>query len=127
LILLELTDEELNIIAKALLTEQKLDEQLRHNEKEKKESLCVAILNKFENARIKPKDELINFRDFENMVGTAKTNYVRTGNDIFISNKRVEENYLTYLCFLEAFTSWLNQKNLLKRLPKFDFTDKRWS
>lgn len=126
MILLELTEEELNIITKALISERKLDEQLWHNEKEKKESLCISVLDKFEIARIKPKEEVIKFKDFEDMINIAKQNYFNSGTEIFISNKKVEEGYITYLCFLEAFTSWLNKRNLLKRLACFDFTDKRW-
>ena len=126
MILLELTEDELNIIAKAIAAERKLDEQLWFKEKEKKEETCVSVLNKVETARIEPQDERIKFSDFENMIGIAKQNYTRLNTEIFISNKKVEENHLTYLCFIEALISWLNQKKLLKRLARFDFTDKRW-
>lgn len=126
MILLELTETELNIIAKAMATEQKLDEQMFFNEKEKKEALCVSVMTKIEAARIEPKDELITSKDFEGMISIAKQNYTRLGTEIFITNKKVEENFLTYLCFMESFVAWLNGKKLLKRLAKFDFTDKRW-
>jgi hypothetical protein len=125
-ILLELTEEELNIIKKAIITEHKLDEQLLFNEKQKKERLCLSTLTKIELTTLAQKDTLIKYDDFENMVSIAKQNYVRLGTEVFLSNKKVEENYFVYLCFLEAFTSWLNEKNLLKRLARFDFTDKRW-
>jgi len=124
--LLELTEEEINIVAKAIITERKLDERLSFSEKERKENVCLSLMNKIEIARIDPKDEMVKFSDFDSIVSIAKENYSRLGTEIFISNKKVEENYLTYLCFLEAFTSWLNRKNLLKRLARFDFTDKRW-
>jgi len=126
LILLELTEQELNIIQKAISTQRALDEKLLFNDKERKETLCVTVLSKIETARIEPKDELIKFNDFELMISTAKNNYARMDSEIFISNKKVTENYLTYLCFMEAFVSWLNHRSLLKRLAKFDFTDKRW-
>lgn len=126
MILLELTEEELNIIKKAIITEHKLDEQLLFNEKQKKERLCLSTLTKIELTTLAQKDTLIKYDDFENMVSIAKQNYVRLGTEVFLSNKKVEENYFVYLCFLEAFTSWLNEKNLLKRLARFDFTDKRW-
>lgn len=126
MILLELTESELNIIAKAIAAERNLDEQLWFNDKQKKEALCVSVLSKVEIARIDPQDEPIKYRDFENMVSTAKSNFTKLNAEIFVSNKKVGENYLTYLCFMEAFISWLNHKSLLKRLAKFDFTDKRW-
>lgn len=126
MILLELTEQELNIIQKAISTQRALDEKLLFNDKERKETLCVTVLSKIETARIEPKDELIKFNDFELMISTAKNNYARMDSEIFISNKKVTENYLTYLCFMEAFVSWLNHRSLLKRLAKFDFTDKRW-
>lgn len=126
MILLELTEQELNIIQKAISTQRALDEKLLFNDKERKETLCVTVLSKIETERIEPKDELIKFNDFELMISTAKNNYARMDSEIFISNKKVTENYLTYLCFMEAFVSWLNHRSLLKRLAKFDFTDKRW-
>ena len=126
MILLEFTEQELNIIQKAISTQRALDEKLLFNDKERKETLCVTVLSKIETARIEPKDELIKFNDFELMISTAKNNYARMDSEIFISNKKVTENYLTYLCFMEAFVSWLNHRSLLKRLAKFDFTDKRW-
>ena len=126
MILLELTEEELNIVAKAMIAQRQLDEGLMFNDKEKKDTICASILNKFEMSRIESKDELIKFSDFENLVSIAKQNYSKLGSEVFISNKKVGENYFTYLCFLEAITSWLNEKNLLKRLARLDFTDKRW-
>lgn len=124
--LLELTEQELNIIVKSVSAQRELDEQLWFNDKQKKEALCVAVLNKIELARIEPKDEIIKYSDFEHMISTAKQNYSRLDAEIFLSNKKLPENYFAYLCFLEAFTSWLNNKGILKRLARFDFTDKRW-
>ena len=126
MILLELTEQELDTIAIAMAAERKLDRNLLFNDKERKDALCASVINKVKLARIKPNDELIEFKDFESMVSVAKQNYFRLDSQIFMSNKKVEENYFVYLCFVEAFTAWLNGKNLLKRLPKFDFTDKRW-
>lgn len=126
MILLELTESELNIIVKAMSTERILDEKMFFNEKEKKEQLCVSVLKKIEASRIEPKDELITNKDFEDMVTIAKQNYVQLGVEVFLTNKKVGENYFIYLCFMEAFVSWLNRKKLLKRLAKLDFTDKRW-
>lgn len=124
--LLELTEQELNIIVKSVSAQRELDEQLWFNDKQKKEALCVTVLSKLEAARIEPKDEIIKYSDFEHMISTAKQNYARLDAEIFLSNKKLPENYFTYLCFLEALTSWLNNKGLLKRLARFDFTDKRW-
>ncbi len=124
--LLELTEKEVEFVRNALiLARSQWDVEKRdYDDHQINADRANVILEKLENS-LKPKvDVPITYRDLFRMIDMAKTEYLNLPDDLHISNKRIEKKDLVHIAVAKSAISWLNSKNLLKRLAVFDNTDK---
>jgi hypothetical protein len=127
-ILLELTESEVEMIQSGIQKER--SSWLEKNITEVSETLmgnnvrhCDSVLNKIGEASKPQKDVLIGSNDLFLIISNAKNEYGKIRGDLRISNKSVEEKYFIHIALANSMIMWLNGKNLLKRLAKFDYTD----
>lgn len=83
----------------------------------------MAIVNK--HFAIDKVNHTINHYDLGEIIAYAKSQYGDTIMPVQISEKEVKGLELNYLLVLESFISYLNRNKLLKRLPKFDYRNRR--
>lgn len=89
--------------------------------KQDKLAYLIAIFAK--RLEFKKLHHIVNFTDFFRIVGDAKTNFIRMRMPIHISRKRIEGQDNSHVALLEAFVGYLNNKEVLKKLVKFDYTE----
>jgi uncharacterized protein YydD (DUF2326 family) len=126
--LLELTQQEVEVVKRALIAERHsyMEESMTSigkAELEKGIRLCDSIWDKVDRASQPQEDLLITASDLFFLISSAKDQYRHLRADLHISNKRVEESDFKHISLANAVILWLNSKNLLKRLASFDFTD----
>jgi hypothetical protein len=125
MILLELTEYEVEMVQKMLEVGwlNLVHEDYTHTEDENMSKACTSISQKIFDA-LKPKvDVLINHKDLNYIKSIANNFYQQLRSDTRISNKQVEEKDFSSISIAKATIMWLNQKQLLKNLAKFEFTD----
>jgi hypothetical protein len=83
----------------------------------------MAIVNK--HFAIDKIDHTINGYDLGEIIGHAKNLAGSTQAPLQISKLEVKGVELSYVLIMEAFTNYLNRNKLLKRLPKFDYKNRR--
>lgn len=128
MILLELTEKEAEVLRKLTemerdvagfnYTNNKFEENLRDLE------MCDSLLKKFDLASEPQKEILITVKDLFLIISSAKTEYRNVPLDAHISHKKVDECDFKHISFANAVILWLNGNRLLKKLVKFDYTDK---
>lgn len=126
-ILVELTEKELNLLQNALIKEKYYWGDNKESDSsviEDKTTLCNRIWSKLDSAHIAPPDALISIKDLFYMISTAKDQYCKLPSDLNISNKKVDEGDFKHISLANSVLVWLNSNNLLKRLVRFDYTDK---
>lgn len=107
---------------------QQLDRELReYLEKEpnlRREDRITALkaifLKHFEFQKL---DHVINMNDLWNIIGDAKGQFVNQRSNIFITRKQVDPTQKPQVAMVEAFLSYANRMNLLKKQVKFDYTE----
>ena len=67
---------------------------------------------------------VITYKDLFHLVSLAKGQYLLLPNDLHISDVRVEENDYKHIALANAVIMWLNNKNALNKIARFDYTDK---
>ena len=127
MILLELTEKEfltvhlaVNVLCKASTV---LHEERKQETDRKNIEVCNSVLEKLDLAHESQEAVLITSKDFFDLMSLTKLEYHRLHADLHISNKKVEESDFKHISLARAVIMWLNGKNLLKRLVKFDYTD----
>jgi hypothetical protein len=127
MILLELTEKEAEFIRNNMLSAEDLlasnESSTGRTDRENQVVLCRSIVSKVVNAFVPQKELIITFKDLFYVISSAKEQYHKLHPDLHISNKKIEENDLKHISLANALIMWLNGKNLLKRLARFDFTD----
>ena len=112
--------------------EQKAD--IRHDLSEyfaKEESLSLnsrkKLLNNIFEKHLIFKDEplSLNMRDYEFIVGGAKSMFSKKNLPITISGKDLDETQLLVYFVIESTLSFLNSKNVLKNVPQFERKEKK--
>jgi hypothetical protein len=122
-ILLELTEQEAEIVRNGILLEQQVRGKEDRTDYDNKVSRCDKILFKLWAAKEPQKDVLIGPKDLVQIVSTAKSQHVFLPANLYISNKKVEEEDFRYISLANSLILWLNGKELLKKLVRFDITD----
>ena len=127
-ILLELTPKEAEVVGQALINEKyRLEDEAKSSigkaELEKNVERCNRIWSKLGAASQPQEEVLITASDLFFLISSAKSEYRGLRADLYVSNKRVEESDFKHISLANAVIMWLNSKNLLKRVAKFDFTD----
>jgi hypothetical protein len=80
----------------------------------------MAIVNKhFDLDKI---DYMVDHYDLQSIMSLAKSSYPTYTMPVFISKKEVHHSEVNYVLIIEAFVTYLNRNNLLKRLVRFDHT-----
>lgn len=125
MILLELTEYEVEMIQKMLEVGwlNLNHEDYTRTEAEKMSKTCTSISEKLIAAVLPKVETLINYKDFCYIISVAKGFYKDLRGDTRISNQMVEEKYFNAISLANATIMWLNQKQMLKSLARFDFTD----
>lgn len=126
MILLELTNKELELLKQGLIKEEiwwQDKEDISGSLRETKTHLCHSLWAKLDNVEQIQPDALISSKDLFYLVSSAKTEFLGLRADLYLSNKRVDENDFKHIALANALIMWLNGHKLLKRLVKFDFTD----
>ena len=126
MILLELSEKELELLKQGLIKQTYWwDDQTSVSDslREGMVELCNSLWAKLDNSNRTKPDFLISAKDLFYLVSLAKNEYHHLRADLYISNKRVEENDFKHIALASALIMWLNGHRLLKRLVKFDFTD----
>lgn len=85
--------------------------------------LKPSILSKLNEALIPQENILITHKDYKNLLSLAKDEWVKLPKELRISNKETDDKDLVRFSLANALIMWLNNKNVLKRLVRFDFTD----
>jgi hypothetical protein len=125
-ILLELTEKEVEVLKQALLKEKLSWEDRSDVSSRFKEAVietCNSTWAKIDKASQRQEQALIGPKDLFHMVSVAKSEYGHLPADLHLSNKRVEQNDFKHISLASAVIMWLNSKNLLKKAVKFDFTN----
>lgn len=81
----------------------------------------IAIFNK--HLEIRNLEHVVNYRDYFNILSRAKTLYTKISLPVRLSRKELEPNDSVHITTMESFVMYLNEKNLLKKLVKFDYTE----
>jgi len=125
MILLELTEYEVEIVQKMLEVGwlNIVHEDYTNIQQENMSKACTSISEKIVQA-VKPKiDVLINYKDLSYIKSVANNFYRELRGDTRISNKQIEEKDFSIISLANATIMWLNQKQVLKNLVKFDIKD----
>jgi len=127
-ILLELTESEVEMIQSGIEMEKSgwLAEDIADTSRtliENNVRHCDSVLAKLSEANKPQHDVLIGSNDLFLIISAAKHEYNRIRGDLRISNKPIEEKDFVHIALANSMIMWLNGKNLLKRLAKFDYTD----
>jgi hypothetical protein len=126
--LLELTEKELEVLRDGLIKEKYSWEdkdplEVSRTTIENKLNSCHSSWSKLDSASNSQKEVLITARDLIHIVSLAKTEYTKLRGDLHISEKRVEESDFVHIALANVLIMWLNNKDCLKKLAKFDYTD----
>ena len=70
-------------------------------------------------------EHMVNYHDLDMVISDAKGTYSQTTMPMSISRKELTPNQTTHTLVLEAFVNYLNKHKLLKKLAKFDHTERR--
>lgn len=127
-ILLELTESEVEVVERAIKIEKNswLATDIMQASRtliENNTRYCDSVLTKLEVASKPQNDVLIKSKDLFLMISQAKDEYGKIRGDLRISNKPIEEKDFVHIAVANSVIMWLNGKQLLKRLAKFDYTD----
>jgi hypothetical protein len=124
-ILLELTPKEAEFIREVIALEigHVAESKVEWAEKERKTGICNSFLKKVDRASEPSRDEVITAKELYLLISQAKREYLSLPSDMHVSGKRVDKQDLVHVAVANALILWLNGKNLLKRLVKFDITD----
>lgn len=127
-ILLELSEKEAEFIREVIALEKEAVDKSdsMYAEKQRKTGICNSFLAKVDLASLPPQDFLISFKDLAHLVSLAKGEHRELRADIHISSKKVDESDFKHISLASAVIMWLNSKNLLKRIAKFDYTDQSY-
>lgn len=83
----------------------------------------MAIINKhYAQDRV---EHSVNHYDFQLMLSNAKVQFTQVALPMEISRREVHSQEAVYVLMMEAFIGYLNSKNLLKRLVRFDHTRRK--
>lgn len=128
MILLELTEKELKILESALIKEKVYWEdadpkQISRTLIENNKIVCNTLWSKLDESKQSKNDVLITFKDLSHIKSVAMDNYNDIPMNLQISNKKVEQKDFVHISLASSLISWLNNKQLLKNLVRFDYTD----
>jgi len=126
--LLELTLKEAEMVKNALLAEKSLWKEVDRNwgnrtNADSNADVCDAAIAKVDAACEKQPEVLITNKDLFFIISNAKSFYSNIPSNVYISNKKIEENDFKHIALVNSIVMWLNGKNLVKKLVKFDYTD----
>lgn len=62
-------------------------------------------------------------KDLLNIKDLAKNEFRNLPGDLWLSNKKLEENEVVQISLANAIVSWLNGKELINGSVSFDYTD----
>lgn len=68
-------------------------------------------------------DHVVNYRDLFNIFSVARSHMVNGKMPVFITKKKLETPEAAHVAIMEAFISYLNKNEILKKLVKFDYQD----
>lgn len=128
MVLLELTQQEAEVLGHAIILKEialqdELKKSIGKTTLEGDITRCHSLWSKLDKAKHPQQDVLITSKDLFRIICMAKEEYLKLGSETYISEKEVPQNELVHISLASAVISWLNSKNLLKRLARFDFTD----
>lgn len=128
MILLELTEKELEVLRAGLIKEKlswegKDISEFSRATIENKLAACYLAEAKMDIA-IEPKEEvLITFKDLFYIISKTNDEFRNLPADMHITSKKIEECDFVHIALANTIIMWLNSKNLLKQVAKFDYTD----
>jgi len=127
-VLVELTEEEAETIFSALIREKSYWEdadplEVGNSVIDKQKDNCNGIWAKLDNASHVQPEVLITAQDYNRIKDLAIGQFHNLRNDLYVSNKKMEERDSVHISLANAVIGWLNNKGLLRRLPRFDYTD----
>jgi len=123
--LVEFTEEEAGMILEFMeigWSNRHKDITLR-TELEKKVDVYRSVYAKIDESFDDKPDVLITAQDYNRIKDLAVGQFHNLRNDLYLSNKKMEEKDSVHISLANAVIGWLNNKGLLKRLPRFDYTD----
>lgn len=127
MILLELTEKEFEMVQLAVGTAFIANSEAYDTNKQevnrKRMDTYNAVLSKLELSSKPKEDVLITSKDLSHLKSLAKGEYHRLPGNLQISNKTVEQEDFVHISLANAVVMWLNSKDLLKRVARFDYTD----
>jgi hypothetical protein len=85
-----------------------------------------SLLEKY--SRKSSSDHIMNISDLNDIVGYAKSIYAQKTFPAFLGyeKKKIEQHKQANLCVIESTIRYLNQKDCLKKMPKFDYREDKF-
>lgn len=128
MILLELTEKEAQMIKNGIIKEKFSWEdsdptQVSRTLIENNKTHCDSVWAKLDRASQPQQEVVISSKDFFRIKDLAHNKYQELPANVYLSNQKMEERDFVHISIAQSLIMWLNSKNLLKRLAKFDFTD----
>jgi len=68
-------------------------------------------------------DHVITYNDLFNISGKAKTAFSKLPAKLMVGGRKVDSGDMRAVAFIEAFVCYLNENNLLQKLPVIDYTN----
>ncbi len=127
-ILLELTEKEAEVVRNAVARESNYwcDECPKDTSRTLKENMtnsCQSITGKLYEASLPREHFPITSNGLFHILSMAKNEFLRLPAELYLTNKKVEENEFVHISVATALIMWLNKEGLLKKLAVFDYTD----
>lgn len=81
------------------------------------------LFNKY--LHLSTSDYMMDYIDLNNIISHAKNSFSTKTFPVFLGDKKrkVDESYQANLCVIESAIAYLNDKECLKRIPKFDYKE----
>jgi hypothetical protein len=83
----------------------------------------MAIINK--HFGLDKIDHIVTYYDLDHIINEAKGSFASTSTPMKISGRELYPAQMTHTLVLKAFVMYLNGNKLLKKLVKFDHTEKK--
>jgi hypothetical protein len=125
IVLVELTEQEAETILSLMEIGwlNKPKENMLRADIEKISALSQSAHKKIVEGFIDMPDVLITAQDYNRIKDLSVGQFHNLRNDLYVSNKKMEERDSVHISLANAVIGWLNSKGLLKQVPRFDYTD----
>lgn len=104
--------------------ERDLKEYLAKEPNLKREERLRYLLNVFDkHFTFRKLEHVINHHDLFNIVARSKSAFASMVMPTYVTKKKIDSTDASAIAMIESIVSYLNQHDLIKKVPKIDYTD----